>query len=86
MTAYAIPIQQQLESACTTLLTVNHQPKSNNKGHYTAVTKHQTTNSWFEYDDDDVHRINFVGRKSNFSAVRYQRMASILFFEIDKSV
>ena len=65
---------------------VNHQPKSDGKGHYTAVTKHQTTNSWFEYDDDDVHRINFVGRNNNFSAVRYQRMASILFFEIDKSV
>ncbi len=63
---------------------VNHQPKSDDKGHYTAVTKHQTMKSWFEYNDDDVHRINFIGRNNNFSAVRYQCMASIFFLKLTK--
>lgn len=62
---------------------VNHQPSSEDKGHYTAVTRDHTTNTWFEYDDDNVQRIKFQGRLKNFSSVQYQRMASILFYEMD---
>ena len=64
---------------------VNHEPATNDRGHYTAVTKHQSTNTWCEYNDDVVHRIKFLGKKNNFSSVKYQSMASILFYEIDQS-
>jgi len=64
---------------------VNHDPATNDRGHYTAVTKHQSTNTWCEYNDDVVYRIKFHGKKKNFSSVKYQSMASILFYEIDQS-
>ncbi len=38
---------------------VNHQHSANNKGHYTAVTRNHTTNTWCEYDNDNVQRIKF---------------------------
>ena len=64
---------------------VNHQPSTNDRGHYTAVTKHNATNTWCEYNDDNVRKIKFQGRSKNFSSISYQRMASILFYEIDRN-
>jgi hypothetical protein len=66
-------------------MTLNHEPVTNDRGHYTAVTKHQSTNTWCEYNSDVVHRIKFLRKKNNFSLVKYQRMALILFYEIDQS-
>jgi len=65
---------------------VNHELRGNNEGHYTAVSKHQTTNTWYEYDDHRVCRIKFVGKKKNFPKVQYQKTATMLFYEFDQNL
>jgi hypothetical protein len=61
---------------------VNHNPNSNDRGHYTAVTKYQRTNRWIEYNDDMVQPIKFNGRVNNYSAISFQRKVSMLFYEV----
>lgn len=73
------------EEHCTfnLLAAVHHEPNSNDRGHYTAVTKYQRTNRWVMYNDDMVDAIKFNGRVNNYSAVSFQRKVSMLFYEID---
>jgi hypothetical protein len=38
---------------------VNHHPRPNNRGHYTAICWQHESGTWYEYDDDQENIANF---------------------------
>ena len=43
---------------------VHHKVNRGKSGHYIAICEHKDSNSWFSYDDQDVHPVKFVNTRN----------------------
>jgi hypothetical protein len=68
-----------VDSKYNLIATVNHKPSKKNDGHYMAVNKSPTLNSWYKYDNNIVKLVKFEKQNTNSVLMDFQKTASILF-------
>jgi hypothetical protein len=59
---------------------VHHKANRGKSDHYIAICKHRDSNDWFSYDDEDVHRVQFLKRRNGNVLTDFMKSAAILFY------
>ncbi len=66
-----------VDSKYNLIATVTHRAGKQNDGHYTAVSKSPTSESWYKYDNNNDYLVKFVKVNNNFVLMDFQKTASI---------
>ncbi len=60
-------------------VTVHHKVNRGKSGHYIAICEHRDSNSWFSFNDHDVHCVKFANQRNGNVLTDYMKSAAILF-------